>query len=83
MPQSPKRKGRRVLVYDKRNYMLLLGGLMLIVIGFAAMYLENQFLGVISLSVSPILILAGYGIIGYALLWQPEKDENQEPAEAS
>jgi hypothetical protein len=81
MPKSSKskRKRRKALVFEKRNYMLLLAGLLLIVVGFVAMYLEGEFLGFISLSVSPLMILAGYGVVGYSLLWWPEE---AEPADA-
>jgi len=80
MPKSSKQKRRRALVFEKRNYMLLLAGLLLIVVGFAAMYLESEFLGFISLTVSPLLILTGYGVIGYGLLWWP--DDETDAADA-
>jgi hypothetical protein len=35
------------------------------------MYLEGQFLGVISLNVSPILILAGYAGLIYGIMHRP------------
>lgn len=76
MPKSSKRKGHHALVFEKRNYLMLLAGLFLIVAGFGAMYLDGQFLGFVSLSVSPIVILAGYGIVGYALLWWPAEEED-------
>lgn len=79
MPKSPKRRGRSgLLVFEKRNYLLLLVGVALIVVGFAAMYLENQYQGFISLYISPILIVGGYAEIIYALLWSPS---DQDPAE--
>lgn len=74
MAKSSKQKRRSALVFEKRNYMLLLAGVLLIVVGFTAMYLEGEFLGVISLTVSPVLILAGYGVTGYALLWWPDEE---------
>lgn len=80
MPNTSKRKGRpQGLVFEKRNYVLILIGVLLIVIGFTAMYLENAFEGFISLYVSPILIVGGYAEIVYALLWWP--DEDDEPDE--
>jgi len=79
MPKSSKRRDRSgLLVFEKRNYLLLLVGVALIVVGFTAMYLENQYQGFISLYVSPILIVGGYAEIIYALLWSPS---DEEPAE--
>ncbi len=80
MPKSSKQKRRRALVFEKRNYLLLLGGLLLIVVGFTAMYLEGEFLGFVSLTVSPLLILAGYAVVGYGLLWWP--DDEADAADA-
>ena len=79
MPQSSERRGRsRSLVFERRNYLLLLLGAALIVIGFTAMYLENQYQGFISLYVSPVLIIGGYAEIIYALLWSPSDDAPDE-----
>jgi len=78
MPKSSKRHS--ALVFEKRNYVLLLAGLFLIVVGFTAMYLDGQFEGFISLTVSPLLILAGYGIVGYAIMWWPTPDEQNADA---
>lgn len=75
MPQSSERRGRsRALVFEQRNYLLLLLGVALIVVGFTAMYFENQYQGFISLYVSPVLIIGGYAEIIYALLWSPSDD---------
>lgn len=79
MPKSSKRRGRSgALVFGKRNYLLLLVGVALIVTGFTAMYLENAYKGFISLYVSPILIVGGYAEIIYALLWSPSEDTVDE-----
>ncbi|MFP4227331.1 MAG: DUF3098 domain-containing protein [Salinivenus sp.] len=80
MPKSSKQKRRTALVFEKRNYMLLLTGVVLIVVGFVAMYLEGEFLGVVSLTISPLLILAGYGVVGYGLLWWPNEEVEHSDA---
>lgn len=83
MPKSPNRQGRSgLLVFEKRNYLLLLVGVALIVVGFAAMYLENQYQGFISLYISPILIVGGYAEIIYALLWSPSDEGPAEEGQA-
>lgn len=75
MPQSSKRRNQSgTLVFESWNYTLLLIGVALILVGFTSMYLENAYQGVISLYVSPILIVGGYAEIVYALLWAPSDD---------
>ncbi|MFO8098287.1 MAG: DUF3098 domain-containing protein [Salinibacter sp.] len=80
MPKSSKQKRRTALVFEKQNYMLLLTGFLLIVVGFVAMYLEGEFLGFVSLTLSPLLVLAGYGVVGYGLLWWPNQET--EPSDS-
>jgi len=87
MPKSSKRKNERAsaLLFEKHNYVLILAGLFLIVVGFTAMYLEGQFEGFISLYLSPIVILAGYAVVGYGIMWTPEEeaDASGTPAQQS
>ena len=61
--------------FHKRNYQLLILGLVLIVAGYAAMRLENEVDGFISLYVAPLIILGGYLEIIYAILWRPKEAE--------
>lgn len=76
MPKSPNRQDRSgLLVFENRNYVLLLIGVALIVTGFTAMYIENAYQGFVSLYISPILIVGGYAEIIYALLWSPSDEE--------
>jgi ABC-type Fe3+ transport system permease subunit len=62
------------LVFDSTNYLGLVVSTLLIAIGFVAMYLDGQFQGFVSLTVSPLLILAGYGGLIYAILWRPDDE---------
>ncbi len=72
---STRRSRSGMLVFETWNYVLLLIGVALISVGFAAMYLESAYLGPISLYVSPVLIVGGYAEIIYALMWAPDEDE--------
>ena len=67
-------------VFARTNYLLLLAGVLLVVIGYVIMALENEVDGFISLYIAPILILGGYLEIIYAILWRP-KDQTA-PSEA-
>ena len=75
MAPSKKKANRSALVFSSQNYLLMAASVALIVIGFVAMYLDGQFLGVVSLTVSPILIVAGYGLLIYAILQRSEDPE--------
>ena len=84
MPKPSKRRDRSgTLVFENRNYILLLVGVALIVIGFSAMYIENAYQGFVSLYISPILIVGGYAEIIYALLWSPSDDEPAEEKQSA
>jgi len=82
MPKSSQRRSG-LLVFENRNYVLLLIGVALIVTGFTAMYIENAYKGFVSLYVSPILIVGGYAEIIYALLWSPSEEEPAEDSQAT
>ena len=65
------------MVFERWNYLLLLLGLAIVVVGYTIMRVENEVDGFLSLYVAPLLILGGYLEIIYAILWRPK-----QPAEA-
>ena len=67
-------------VFARRNYVLLGIGLALIVLGYVLMRAENEVDGVLSLFVAPVLLLAGYLEIIYAILWRERRGAAPEPA---
>lgn len=69
------------MIFTRTNYLLLTVGVLATVIGYAIMRLENEVDGFLSLYVAPLLILAGYLEVIYAILWRPKGDK--EPAQAS
>ena len=82
MPKSSKRRTRRggSLTFERRNYVLLAVGVLLVAVGFAVMRIDNQFLGTLSLDVAPLIILAGYVEIVYAILWRPSETDDDATA---
>ncbi|WP_018126780.1 hypothetical protein [Balneola vulgaris] len=56
------------MFFSAFNYKLIGLSILLIFGGFTAMYLENKVEGVISLYISPIVIMAGYVIVLFAIL---------------
>ena len=56
------------MLFSTYNYKILGLGILLVIIGFTAMYLENEVEGFISLFISPILIVAGYIVVIFAII---------------
>ena len=71
------------MVFERRNYVLLAAGVLAVVIGFVMMRMENEVDGFISLYLAPLLILAGYLEIFYAILWHPKQDQPSDDAPSS
>ncbi|MEX0770532.1 MAG: hypothetical protein WD035_07360 [Balneolaceae bacterium] len=75
---AKKRKGKgrkenNPMLFTPLNYKILGIGVLLVVLGFTAMYLENEVRGFVSLYISPIVIMAGYLTVIVAIL----KRDNQ------
>ncbi len=68
------------MLFTSRNYLLMVLGVVAVVVGFAAMRLENELDGFISLYVAPLLILGGYMEIIYAILWRSKQTRDAEAA---
>jgi len=56
------------MLFGPLNYRILGVGVLLVIIGFTAMYIENEFKGFISLYISPIVIMSGYVTVIFAIL---------------
>lgn len=61
------------MIFNPWNYKVLALGILMIIVGFSAMYIENEVDGFISLYVSPIVIMAGYVTVVVAIL---KKDDD-------
>lgn len=64
------------MFFTPLNYKILGLGILLVVIGFTAMRLENEVYGFVSLYISPVVILAGYVSVVIAILKRDHKIEN-------
>lgn len=71
------------MVFARRNYILLILGVVMIVFGYTIMRMENEVDGFISLYVAPLIILGGYLEIIYAILWRPKNEETDETSSAA
>lgn len=67
------------MVFTRRNYLLLLIGVGLVVLGYTLMRIENEVDGVLSLYVAPLMILGGYLEVIYAILWRPKTSSPHSP----
>jgi hypothetical protein len=66
--KSKGRNSKKPMIFSPWNYKVLALGLLLVIAGFTAMYLENEVEGIISLYISPIVIMAGYITVVVAIL---------------
>ncbi|GAB5518307.1 MAG: hypothetical protein RhofKO_05580 [Rhodothermales bacterium] len=70
--RSARRAAAGRMVFERRNYLLLLLGVALITFGYVIMRLDNQVESLVSLYIAPLIILGGYLEIIYAILWRPK-----------
>lgn len=56
------------MFFSAYNYKIMGIAIFLIIAGFTAMYLENEVKGFISLYISPIVVMAGYILVIFAIL---------------
>lgn len=66
--KNSKVSDKQPMFFSSFNYKLIGIAIFLIIVGFASMYMENEVEGFISLFISPILIMAGYIIVIFAIL---------------
>lgn len=74
-------KGNQVFLFDKSNYMWMIGGAVLIVIGFLLMsggkspdphkFNYDEIYSARRITIAPILILIGFAIEAYAIMKKP------------
>lgn len=59
------------------NYKLMGLGVILVIIGFTVMRIENEVYGFVSLYISPVVILAGYIVVIYSILKKDHKKNSE------
>ncbi len=62
--------------FTKMNYILMIGGLVLLAIGFFVMTLDNEDygFGFLGLTLGPIIVMLGFLAQFVAILYKPKKD---------
>jgi hypothetical protein len=74
---NKRQTDNKPMFFSAFNYRLIGLSILLIVSGFTAMYLENEVHGFISLYVSPILVMAGYVVVIFAIMKHDRDDANE------
>lgn len=78
-----RKKESKPMLFSPLNYKIMGLGALLIIVGFTAMRLENEVHGIISLYISPVVIMAGYITVIYAILKRDHKLEDSTSHKAS
>jgi hypothetical protein len=65
------------LVFEKANYMLMLLGVAVLILGFIVMNMDKEpyGFGQLGITVGPIIVMAGFLIQFFAILHKPKKQE--------
>lgn len=65
------------LPFGKKNYRLMLAGLLVLIVGFITMSLDSETygFGLLGLTIGPIIVMTGFVIQFFAILHNPKKDQ--------
>lgn len=65
------------LPFGKKNYMIMLAGLAVLIVGFVVMSLDSEpyGFGFVGLTLGPIIVMTGFMIQFFAILHNPGKDK--------
>lgn len=65
------------LVFEKINYLLMLLGILLLIIGFFVMTLdkEDYGFGTLGITIGPIIVLIGFVVEFFAIFYKPKRKE--------
>ena len=78
--KQPEKKAAPTMVFKKENYILLIASVLVIVIGFIVMGSGKDlpFDAPIKITVAPIIVLLGFGLGVFSILYTPKSQEAQE-----
>jgi hypothetical protein len=68
-------KQKNNLPFDKINYIILLIGILVIILGYAIMSMDNtqHGMGALGLTVGPIIVMIGFGIEFFAIFYKAKQ----------
>jgi len=72
---TPKDKSNNQFVFNKTNYILMLTGLLVIVIGFVLMYGKEDIYDFRKTTLAPVVVLIGFVIEIFAIMRKPKPNQ--------
>lgn len=65
------------LPFGKKNYQLMVAGLLIITLGFIIMMLDTEphGFGFLGITLSPVVVLTGFVVEVFAILYTPKQDK--------
>jgi len=70
--QNTDKKASVKLLFAKENYLIMLGGIVLIALGFVLMYGKEDIFSPVKITVAPLLVLAGFAVEFFAIFYKPK-----------
>lgn len=73
--------------FQRQNYLLLIAGLVVVILGFIVMTgggsedpneFSEEIFSFRRITLAPIMVLGGYGLVMYAIMKKPKADHKQE-----
>lgn len=77
---AKKTKNKEDLAFQKKNYLIMLGGIIVLVLGFIIMTLDQEpyGFGFLGITLGPIVVLLGFVIQFFAIFYKDKaKKENE------
>ncbi|MFN0032812.1 MAG: DUF3098 domain-containing protein [Flavobacteriales bacterium] len=81
---APAKPSTLKFAFGKRNYIILAAGILVVMLGFILMsgggsadptqFNADELFSTRRITVAPILVLIGYIIIGYAIMYKPKQN---------
>jgi hypothetical protein len=67
------------LPFGKKNYQLMIAGLVIIMVGFIIMMLDKEphGFGFLGITLSPVVVLTGFVVEVFAILYTPKDGSNK------
>ncbi len=81
--KKSRKQETKPMAFSALNYKLLGLGVLLILIGFTIMRLENEVYGVVSLYIAPVVIMSGYITVIVAILKRAKTEGDKSEATVS
>jgi hypothetical protein len=80
--QPEKKSAPQLMVFKKQNYILLIASLAVIVLGFIIMGSgkDKPFDDPMKITVAPLIVLAGFALGVFSIMYTPKDQDNQEAA---